>query len=106
MDVWIAVHPENTAKVVASLREFGFDAPRLTEDIFLEPDTIVRMGLPPFRIEVFNSISGVSFEECYQERITAIIDEEPVSVISLRHLKANKQASGRGKDLIDLEHLP
>src|SRR5690242_13234579 len=103
MDVWIAVSPQNAAKAVASLREFGFDVPELSEDLFLKPDTIVRMGVPPFRIEVFNSISGVRFDECYGERVIAIIDEVPVFVISLHHLKANKKASGRGKDLVDLQ---
>lgn len=106
MDVWVAISPENAAKAVATLREFGFDVPGLSEDLFLNPDSIVRMGVPPFRIEILNSISGVSFEECYRERIDAIIDTVPVSVISLHHLKANKRASGRGKDLVDLEHLP
>ncbi len=106
IDIWIAISPQNAAKTVASLREFGFDVPQLSEDLFLKPDTIVRMGVPPFRIEVFSSISGVSFEECYQERINANFDGVPIPIISLRHLKANKLASGRGKDLVDLEHLP
>lgn len=106
IDIWIAVSPQNATKAVASLREFGFDLPQLSEDLFLKPDTIVRMGVPPFRIEVFNSISGVTFEECYRERVTAIIDDIPVSIISLPRLKENKKASGRGKDLVDLEHLP
>ncbi len=106
IDIWIAISPQNAAKTVASLREFGFDVPQLSEDLFLKPDTIVRMGVPPFRIEVFSSISGVSFEECYQGRVNANFDGVPIPIISLRHLKANKLASGRGKDLVDLEHLP
>ena len=40
------------------------------------------------------------------ERMTDRIDGVEVSLISLRHLKINKKASGRHKDLNDLEQLP
>jgi hypothetical protein len=64
------------------------------------------MGVAPFRIEVTTSISGVEFEECYRERITDLLDGVEVQLIDLKHLKANKRASGRHKDLNDLENLP
>jgi len=57
------------------------------------------------RIELLTTISGVSFEECYSERIIDVIDGVEVSIINLKHLKLNKRASGRHKDLDDLEHL-
>ena len=64
------------------------------------------MGVPPVKIEILTSASGVDFEECYAERTLDILDDVNVNIISLRHLKANKKASGRHKDLNDLEHLP
>ena len=64
------------------------------------------MGMPPMRIEIATSISGVDFEECYGERFIKIIDGVEVSIISLHHLKTNKRASGLYKDLNDLEYLP
>ena len=106
MDVWIAAKPDNASRVISALREFGFDVSILSEELLLTPDNILRMGVPPFRLEVLNSISGVSFEECFAERVVDIIDDVEVPIISLRHLKANKKASGRLKDLTDLEHLP
>ncbi|MGH2592201.1 MAG: hypothetical protein ACRDGG_01670 [Anaerolineae bacterium] len=48
----------------------------------------------------------MSFEECYAERVSDTFEDVEVNFISLRHLKANKKASGRFKDLNDLEHLP
>jgi len=106
IDVWLAMTSGNADKAVEALREFGFNVPELTPELFLKPDSIVRMGLPPFRIEMLTGISGVSFAECYNERITDTIDGVQIPIISLRHLKENKLASGRGKDLVDLEHLP
>lgn len=106
MDVWVSSTPENADKVVAALREFGFDLPGLNRDLFIEEGNVVRMGVPPFRLEILTSISGVDFARCYQDRVQTTIDALPVSVIRLDHLKANKKASGRLKDLVDLEHLP
>ena len=106
MDIWIAIHPDNAERMVAVLHAFGFGTPNLAVNLFLQDHSIVRMGVPPMRIEVLTTISGVQFAACYAERIIAAIDGVDVNLISLQHLKTNKQASGRYKDLDDLEHLP
>ena len=105
LDIWIAISPANAARVVEVLREFGFDVPQLAADLFLQDDRIVRMGVEPVRIEVVTTISGVNFEKCYRERLETTLDDEPVSLISLRDLKINKKAGGRAKDLADLDNL-
>ena len=105
MDIWIASQPPNATKVVAVLKEFGFDVPELRVDLFLQEDQIIRMGVPPVQIEIATTISGVEFDECYQERIIDELDGVQVNLISLKHLKINKKASGRHRDLDDLEHL-
>jgi hypothetical protein len=106
LDVWIAIAPGNAKRVLCVLKEFGFDVSGLSADLFLQEDQIVRMGVEPVRIELLTSISGVTFSECYGERLETLLDGEPVSLISLRHLKVNKKASGRSKDLADLDYLP
>ena len=105
MDIWIARHPANAARMVAALRAFGFDTPQLSANLFLEGENIVRLGVPPIRIEILTAISGVNFAECYAARVFTNMDGVAVNLISLPHLKINKQASGRHKDLDDLEHL-
>jgi hypothetical protein len=106
LDIWVAIAPANADRVVKVLSEFGFDVPELSTDLFLSGDQIVRMGVEPVRIEVMTTISGVQFEECYRERLETTLDNESVSLINLRHLRLNKKASGRLKDLSDLENLP
>jgi hypothetical protein len=64
------------------------------------------MGIPPFRIEILTTIDGVKFYDCYSERVTADVSGVEISLISLPRLKENKKASGRYKDLADIEHLP
>jgi hypothetical protein len=106
MDIWIGRGRATADKMVTVLKEFGFDVPNLSLELFLKENQIVRMGVPPIRLEVFTTIPGVQFEECYPFRIVDELDGVQVNLISLEKLKANKRASGRNKDLDDLEHLP
>jgi predicted nucleotidyltransferase len=106
MDIWIAIKPLNAVKIVAALKEFGFDVPELLPELFLKEVQILRLGVPPIRIEIATSLSGVSFEKCYAERLVDVLDGVPVNLISLENLKTNKKAAGRYKDLSDLEYLP
>lgn len=106
IDIWIAVHPDNAARMVTVLHEFGFNLAEISPELFLKVPSIVRMGYPPMRIEVTTSISGVTFDQCYAERVIDTLDGVKVNLIDLAHLKENKQASGRFKDLDDLENLP
>jgi hypothetical protein len=103
MDVWIASDAENLRRVVDAIREFAF--PAAPDNLLHEPDAMVRMGLPPLRIEVLRKISGVEFEDCWPRRVIIEDDDLRIPVISLEDLKRNKAASGRRKDLLDLDEL-
>jgi len=106
IDIWIAINPANARKVADAVRDFfGAELEGATPELFLQENKIARMGVPPFRIEILTTISGVDFAECFAERVIDTIDGVDVNLISLAHLKANKKASGRLKDLSDLEHL-
>lgn len=106
LDVWVAVSEPNAGKLMQVFRCFGMVSDELNEALFTAPGNIVRMGVAPVRIEVLNEIDGVSFAECFARRLVEQIDDVPVNLIALDDLRRNKQASGRYKDLDDLEHLP
>lgn len=106
IDIWIAVNPVNAQRVIEVFQAFGAGSSELTADWFLKEKSIIRMGYPPMRIEVTTGISGVDFQDCYAKCVVDTLDGIPVNIISLEHLKINKQASGRLKDLNDLENLP
>jgi len=107
MDVWVDSTEENADRLVRVLKEFGFDFPKLSPDLFVDSDRVVRMGHPPLRIEILTSVTGVSFGECYSSRVEEELEDgTPIHFIGLEKLKENKRASGRHKDLDDLENLP
>ena len=106
MDVWVSRSLVNAEKIVNCLRAFGFDLPNLGVEIFMKEDQVVRMGNAPVRIEILTDIDGVIFSECVQRARTETIGGHQVPVISLDDLKTNKRASGRHKDIADLDNLP
>ncbi len=105
LDIWIDNEDSNIEKVIRSLIEFGFPEKDLKAETFSRNDQIIRMGVPPFRIELLTSVSGIVFSSVYPHRVSANLDGISVSLIDLKNLKINKQASGRHKDLDDLENL-
>jgi len=105
MDIWVEKSAENAEKLVKALHEFGFQDKALEKEAFLKSDRIVRMGVPPVRIEIMNTITGVNFQESYEGRIEDQWNGVKVNIISLEKLRQNKRATGRLKDLSDLDHL-
>lgn len=106
MDIWVASSQENAERLVRTLKHFGFKSPKLSTRLFTETGQIVRMGLPPMRLELLTEIDGVEFADCYARRKREPIDGVEVHLIALADLRTNKAASGRHKDLADLEELP
>ncbi|MDA1017666.1 MAG: hypothetical protein O3A00_24805 [Planctomycetota bacterium] len=105
LDIWIEMAPDNASRLVRVFEEFGFRDSGLNADAFLEAKNIIRAGFPPLRIEVLTTVSGVEFTQCYERMTRVDIDGIPVTIISFDDLRTNKRASGRTKDLADLEHL-
>lgn len=105
LDIFVRLSQQNAERLLSAFHDFGFDVPELTVAVFMEPGKIVRIGVPPLRLEVMNGISGVAFDQCYQQRVEETIDGVNVSFIDLESLLLNKQAAGRPKDIADLEAL-
>ena len=103
MDIWVARTRDNAQRLVEALAKFGFTCPA---ELLLQENQLVRMGVPPFRIEILTTIDGVEFSECYAARLQTLLDDVEVNLIGLSDLKVNKKASGRSKDITDLENLP
>jgi len=105
LDVFVGISGGNARNLVNAFRDFGFDVPELSEAIFMEKGRIVRIGVPPLRLEVMNEISGVSFAECHARRIEETIDGVRINFIDREMLLTNKKSAGRPKDLADVDAL-
>jgi hypothetical protein len=105
IDFFVAISAENAGKILRVFDQFGFGGIGLTLGDFLEKDFVVEIGREPRKIQVLTGIDGVRFNECFARRVEVPVRGMTVKFIGKDDLIRNKSASGRPKDLIDLEEL-
>ena len=105
IDIWVMPSPENADAVLRALSRFGAPLHGLTASDLQKTDTIFQIGVAPRRIDIITSASGLRFDEAYAQSIEATIDGLIVNIPSLDDLISNKKASGRSKDIADVEAL-
>ncbi len=106
-DIGVFVRPseENAHRILKALADFDFASPSLTWQDFTVEGRVVQLGYPPLRIDLLTAIDGVTFDDAWSRRVESLYGREKVYFISKDDLIANKRASGRKQDLLDLEDL-
>ncbi len=108
LDILIDPTPENADRVWRALLLFGAPVASLgiSKADLIHPDMVMQFGLPPNRIDFLPSISGIAnFETVWSGRVMHELRGRSVPFIGRAELIANKRASGRRKDLADIEAL-
>ncbi len=105
LDLWVEATPSNAENVMRALAEFGAPLTEVRAADFARPGIVFQMGLPPSRIDVLTEITGVSFAEAWPGRVRAPFGPVDVDVIGREAFITNKRATGRAKDLGDVESL-
>lgn len=105
LDLFVAISERNAEALLKVYADFGFSDLGLTKADFMETDTIVEIGREPMKIQVLTGIDGVTFSECHAKHVTCQIQGTRLPFIGLEELLANKAASPRAKDKIDLAEL-
>ena len=107
LDVWIEPSADNAARTWRALAAFGAPLATLAvrEQDFSQPDQVVQLGLPPYRVDVMTSVSGLTFSDAWEGRTAGSLFDVPVAFLGRDDLIRNKRASGRPKDLRDIESL-
>lgn len=107
MDVWVEPTTDNASRVWRALADFGapLDTLSVAQSDFVRPDRVVQLGLPPYRIDLLTSLSGVEFAEAWEGRFESKLFGVPVAFLGRDEFIRNKLASGRPKDVADVEAL-
>ncbi|NOQ21115.1 MAG: hypothetical protein GQ565_00500 [Candidatus Aegiribacteria sp.] len=103
IDFLIATDDENIRRLQQALLAFG--APTVENKVFQKKGNVFRMGRTPIQIDIINEADGISFNECYEHRNIIRIDDIDIATISKDDLIKNKKASGRHRDLADIESI-
>lgn len=104
LNFWLQRSEPNANKTLAALAAFGF-AGEFSKDDLLDPTAVLMLGRPPNRIDLLTWISGRDFDDCWPRRSYEMLDGLRVPMIALEDLIINKKASGRLKDLADVEEF-
>jgi len=105
IDLWIMPDPDNAGLVLHALGDFGAPLGDLSPKDLQQEDLIFQIGVAPRRIDILTSVDGLKFEDAFSRSETVDIDGIPVRVLSIPDLIKNKKATGRTKDLADVELL-
>ena len=105
LDVYVQPTPENAESVLRALEAFGFGGLDLSVVDFSTEDRVVQLGYPPVRVDLLTSISGVSWSEAVESAETFRFGPIEVRYLGRDTLIKNKRATGRTKDLADIEAL-
>jgi hypothetical protein len=107
LDVWVEPEETNAARVWDALGAFGapLETLKISRTDFARADQVIQLGLPPYRIDILTSISGVEFDDAWRGRATGMLFDAPVAFLGRDDLIRNKRASGRPRDLADVRAL-
>ena len=105
LDIWLDPERENAQRVLKVIEEFGFGSFKLTVDDLTKEGNIIQFGQPPLRIDLLTSIDGVTFDACYANRKEVVFDGLAMNFIGYHDLITNKHATGRHRDLDDVENM-
>jgi predicted nucleotidyltransferase len=105
IDIWVESSVENSERVYRSMAAFGAPLHEIDETTFATPDVVFQIGVAPRRIDIITKISGVEFNDAYQQRQIVDIEGLSIPILSLDDLIKNKRATGRDKDRLDADQL-
>jgi hypothetical protein len=105
LDVWVEPTPANAPRVVKALATFGAPMADVTESDFTMPGVVFQIGVPPGRIDVLTELTGLAFDEAWTGRVAGLFGDVTVDYIGRDAFIRNKRATGRAKDLGDIDGL-
>jgi hypothetical protein len=108
LDIFIKADPANAQATYKALASFGAPLSTITVDDLADPRKFVRFGQPPVAIDVLPGIDGVDFDDAWERRVEGVIDRESglsAYFIAKKDLIASKLATGRFRDLADVEEI-
>ena len=105
LDILVNMAGANPERVMAALGEFGFESPDLAANDFRQPENVIQLGVPPLRVDILTTLTGVSWEQAWAGKVAATYGDVPVFYLGREEFIANKRALGRKRDLADIEAL-
>lgn len=106
-DLDIYVYPDfnNAKRIMRALKDFGFDSVGLVQADFEKPGYVIQLGVPPVRIDIMTSLTGLSWKKVFKNRVEGRYGSINVYYIGRKEFILNKRKIGRKKDIADIEAI-
>ncbi|MDQ3349496.1 MAG: hypothetical protein M3545_16215 [Acidobacteriota bacterium] len=105
LDIWVDATPDNARRVLQALAEFGAPTEDISQADLERPGITYQIGLPPVRIDILTELTDLTFAEAWPERMRRPFGSIDVDFIGRDAFVRNKRATGRPKDLVDIQGL-
>ena len=105
LDVWVEAEPENAERVMRALAIFGAPLTDVTAADFARPGVVLQIGVPPVRIDLLTELTGLQFIDAWRSREPGRFGSLTVDFLGREDFIRNKRATGRSRDLGDIEGL-
>jgi len=105
LDIWIRRDPDNARRLYRALARFGAPLEGISETDLQEPDMVFQIGVSPNRIDLLTDLTGVDFDHAWPNRKTIVFKGLEIGVIGREDFLINKRATGRLRDLADVEDV-
>jgi hypothetical protein len=105
IDIWVRADAETGPRTFNAIKRFGAPLHDLTVENLSKPGYVFQIGVPPIRIDILTTISGLDFSSAWEKRVVVNWDGLDIPILALDDLVTNKRATGRTKDVADAERL-
>ena len=105
INLWVRPSTDNARRVWRALERFRAPLSKMQISDFAEAEVLYQIGVPPSRIDIMTSVTGLTFDAAWPNRVEAMFGDVPAPVLGLADMRTAKRAAGRLKDLADLEEL-
>jgi hypothetical protein len=105
LDLLVEGTDANLARVAEALGRFGASPVVVNAARTMGLSDVVYMGVEPVRVDIMRTADGIDTDQVLARTDTLRVGELEVPVLALDDLIANKRASGRPRDLADVELL-
>jgi hypothetical protein len=105
IDVFYSDSADNLIRLQAALVAFGLQPASVPLEILGKPEAVLAIGIEPVRIDLLNRIAGVNYAAARENVVRGRYGSVEVTFIGKQDLLLNKRATGRQRDLGDVEEL-
>lgn len=105
IDLWVRPNRDNALRTWRALERFRGPLSKMNLEDFAEREVLYQIGVPPSRIDIMKSVTGLDFETAWPNRVMATFGDVEAPVLGRDDMRTAKRAAGRLKGLADLEEL-